>query len=105
MEICTESPEALQKAVEILKKGGVVAHATDTCYGFAASIRSEEGIKKIYALKKMLAQKPVSILVSDIKSAEKYGLFNATAERFAEQYWPGQLTIIVERTAAVPNFL
>ena len=99
----SSSPDRL--AVEVLKKGGIVAHATDTCYGLAASINSKRGIRRLYEMKQMEESKPVSILVSDIAQAKKYGEWNDLAERLAGKYWPGQLTIVLKKTKAVPPFL
>ncbi|MEK7528710.1 MAG: L-threonylcarbamoyladenylate synthase [Patescibacteria group bacterium] len=105
MEIIPESKKAFEKAVEILRSGGVVAHATDTCYGFAASIKSSKGVKKIYALKKMSITKPVSILVSNYEEAMLYGTWSEIAEELADLYWPGALTIVVRRSGLLPPYV
>ena len=93
------------KAVSILRSGGVIAHATDTCYGFACDIFNRSALVKLYKLKKMAQTKPVSILVSDFKMAQKYGFFNKNAKTLAQKYWPGALTIIVKRKKSLPKFL
>lgn len=95
----------VEKAVEILKKGGVVAHATDTCYGFAAHIFNEVAVEKVYHLKQMQRSKPISILVSSLEEAQEYGLFNKKALELAQQFWPGALTIIVKRKKKLPKWI
>lgn len=97
--------ENLNKAIRTLKNGGVVAHATDTCYGFACDALNEKAVARLYELKKMPLSKPVSILVSDIELAKKYGEFNEKALELAKKFWPGALTIIVKRKSQLPNFL
>lgn len=92
------------KAVSILKQGGVIAHATDTCYGFACDVFNRRALASLYKLKKMAADKPVSILVSDLKMAKKYGFFGKNASNLAKKYWPGALTIIVKRKKSLPKF-
>lgn len=95
----------VQKAVEVLKKGGVVSHATDTCYGFAADIFNEAAVEKVYNLKQMQRSKPISILVSSLEEAQEYGLFNKQALGLAQQFWPGALTIIVKRKKKLPKWI
>jgi len=96
--------ENLNKAIQTLKNGGVVAHATDTCYGFACDALNEKAVARLYALKKMPLNKPVSILVSDIEMAKKYGEFNEKALDLSKKFWPGALTIIVKRKSQLPIF-
>lgn len=97
--------ENLNKVIQLLKNGGVVAHATDTCYGFACDVLNKKAVEHLYELKKMPLSKPVSILVSDIEMAKKYGEFNEKALELAEKFWPGALTIIVKRKSQLPNFI
>lgn len=91
--------------IRVLRAGGVIAHATDTCYGFACDALNEHALKKLYALKRMSREKPVSILVSDSVLARQYGVFDERARVLAEQYWPGALTVIVPRLPTLPPFL
>jgi len=95
----------LLKAKKILLEGGVVAHATETCYGLAADIFQKKALAKLYALKKMPLDKPVSVLVRDLEEAQHYGEFSTTAVKLALQYWPGPLTLVVPRTSVLPQWL
>lgn len=97
--------EDLMNAVKTLHAGGVVAHATETCYGLAADIFQKKSLDRLYALKKMPLDKPVSILVRDLDEAQRYGEFSGEALKLALKYWPGPLTIIVPRTAALPKLI
>lgn len=101
----TYSDDMFEQAVAVLKRGGVIAHATDTCYGFACDAFNQYALRRLYLLKKMPMSKPISILVSGFAEAEKYGIFSPTARALAEQYWPGALTLIVNRKDTVPSFL
>ncbi len=95
----------LAKAIKVLHGGGVVAHATDTCYGFACDIFNRRALTSLYKTKKMSPQKPVSIMVQDLVMAKKYGAFSKKALLFAKKYWPGPLTILVKRKKSLPKFL
>ncbi|MEK9159488.1 MAG: L-threonylcarbamoyladenylate synthase [Patescibacteria group bacterium] len=94
--------DLLMNAVKTLHSGGVVAHATETCYGLAADIFQKKALERLYALKKMPLDKPVSVLVRDLDEAQRYGEFSSTALKLALKYWPGPLTIIVPRKAPLP---
>lgn len=95
----------ISKAVEVLKKGGIIAHATETCYGFACDIFNVTALKRLYRLKQMDEKKPVSIMVSDLKMACHYGVFTEKGLQLAKKYWPGPLTIIVKKKKTLPAFL
>lgn len=94
----------LEKAVEVLKAGGIVMHPTETCYGFAVDVFNEDALRKLYELKGRDATKPISILVADLEMAQKYGQFSDLALNLAEKYWPGPLTIVVPRKDGLPTF-
>ena len=99
------SSEKIAEAVRVLREGGVVAHPTDTCYGLAADIKNPKALQRLYELKGMAESKPVSILVSSMEMAQEYGVFSDLAMRFARDFWPGALTLIVPRSSNVPDFL
>jgi len=80
-------------------------HATETCYGFACDALNKKAISRLYKIKKMDAKKPSSIMVANLTQAQKYGEFNALAKKLAKKYWPGPLTIIVQRKSSLPKFL
>lgn len=98
------SDEEIKKAVEILKNGGVVMHATETCYGLAADVFNEDALKKLYRLKRMAENKPVSMMVRGVEEGRKYAKFNNLAVALAEKYWPGPLTLILPKKDVLPDF-
>lgn len=99
-------PEAkIRRAAVMLARGGVIAHATETCYGFACDAFSRRALKRLYRLKWMKQDKPVSILVADFKQAQRYGVFSKMARLLAQRCWPGPLTLIVKRKKTLPGFL
>lgn len=92
-------------ALKALKKSQVIAHATETCYGFACDIFNKKALERLYHLKQMPRSKPVSILVGDLKMAKKFGVFSKKALELAEKHWPGPLTLVVKRKKTLPQFL
>jgi len=95
----------ISTAISVLRKEGVVLHPTETCYGLTADVFSEQAVRKVYALKDMAESKPVSIMVSSLEEAVKYGNFSEKALELVREYWPGPLTIVVPRTALLPTYL
>jgi len=88
---------AVGSAVEVLKNSGIVMHPTETCYGMAVDVFNEQALEKLYKVKGMERNKPLSILVDSLEMAEKYGEFSEKALQLDKEYWPGPLAIIVPR--------
>ncbi len=86
----------IQKAVEVLKAGGIILLPTETVYGIAVDASNNSAMEKIYKLKAREALKPLQIMVKDIERAKKLAVFNDGAEKLAKKFWPGALTIILK---------
>lgn len=95
MNIVPAETSGLAHAVHILKNGGVVAHATETCYGLACDLKNPEAIAKLFAIKKRPSDQPVSALFSSIEETKRYVVWNNRADELARKYLPGPLTIIL----------
>lgn len=95
---------AVSLAVKVLKNGGIVMHPTETCYGLAASISNKKALAKLYKVKAMSMDKPVSILVADFAMAQEYGVFSSEAVILADKYWPGPLSILIPRKKTLPAY-
>ncbi len=94
---------SIEEAVEELRRGGVIVFPTDTVWGVGAAISSKEGIEKLYKVMEREGKKATAVLVGSREMAERYGKLNRRAEELVEVYWPGGLTIVVERTELVPE--
>jgi len=105
-ERLSASPEAIARAVEILKAGGVVAFPTDTVYGLGALAFDVKAIERLYDIKDRAQTKAIAILIA---SAGDLALIatqpRAEALRLAERFWPGPLTIVVPRNPKLPEAL
>lgn len=95
----------LVKVSAVLESGGLIMHPTETCYGLAVDVFNPLALEKLYRVKQMPGDKPVSILVDSLEMARKYGDFSARALELAQKYWPGPLSIVVPRTVALPGFV
>ena len=102
----TSDPTAIPRALEILSAGGLVAFPTDTVYGVAAPILSEEGIAKLYEAKARSANKAIAVLIAEVQQMEQVtpGL-TPSALILAERFWPGALTLVVPKRPGLPENL
>lgn len=91
------------KAANILKNNGIIAFPTETVFGIGALISKPKAIRRIYKLKKRPKNKPLQVLVADLKEAQKLGIFNEEALKLAKKFWPGPLTLVVYKTKLVPK--
>ncbi len=88
----------ISKAVELLSNEDVVAIPTETVYGLAGNIYSEKAIRKIYRVKQRPLFNPLIAHVSSIDKAKAITTnFPAKAEILAEAFWPGSLTMLLNK--------
>ena len=96
--------EAIQKAGEILKKGGLVAFPTETVYGLGGNALDPKASMKIYAAKGRPSDNPLIVHIADIKDLAKITTEIPEGARIlAEKYWPGPLTMILPKADSVPK--
>ena len=99
-----EASEALNSAAGILRNGGLVALPTETVYGLGANALDSAAVARIFAAKQRPAWDPVIVHVSDEKMLD--GLVAGvpeSARRLMKAFWPGPLTLLLPRSAAVPD--
>lgn len=96
MQILQPTPQGIQQAIDVLKDGGVIAHATETCYGLACDMQNLDAVTKLFAIKKRSGDQPVSALFTDVDQAKEFVVWNEKAEELAGQHLPGPLTIILQ---------
>ena len=102
-----ESPDAeetLERSAQILRGGGLVALPTETVYGLGANALDTGAVSRIFAAKQRPAWDPVIVHVADENMLD--GLVEQipeTARKLMKAFWPGPLTLLLPRTAAVPD--
>ena len=95
--------DSIEMAGAILKKGGLVAFPTETVYGLGADALNEKAAEKIYAAKGRPSDNPLIVHITNLGALEKITK-NVPEEtkKIADAYWPGPLTMIFEKSEAVP---
>ncbi|RLG87129.1 MAG: hypothetical protein DRO15_05280, partial [Thermoprotei archaeon] len=85
----------IEKAIRILRRGGLVIYPTDTVYGLGCDPLNENAVRRVYEVKER-RDKPLPILVSDIKAAKNIAYVDSVAEKVMKHFWPGPLTIVLK---------
>lgn len=99
------SPE-IQRAAQILERGGLVGFPTETVYGLGADASSREAVARLYAAKRRPADHPVIVHFADAESAFAWARdVPAGARALAAKFWPGPLTMILKRSAKAGDFV
>lgn len=105
IELDAENParEAIERAANMIRRGGVVAIPTDALYMLVADPLNLHAVGKVFAAKGREPNRALPLLVSDILMAEELATeVNSRFRLLARHFWPGPLTIIVGAAAKVP---
>jgi L-threonylcarbamoyladenylate synthase len=96
----------IRRAVEILRRGGLVAFPTETVYGLGADAWNPAAVKKLYAVKRRPGDHPVIVHFATPGKAFEWAREVPDAARtLAARYWPGPLTLILKRAPKAPDFI
>jgi L-threonylcarbamoyladenylate synthase len=90
--------DAIGAAARSLAAGGLVAFPTETVYGLGADATDGEAVARLYAAKGRPRFNPLISHVTDLAAAERLAVFNTSARRLAETFWPGPLTLVLPKT-------
>ena len=98
--------DPISRAVEVLRRGGLVAFPTETVYGLGADASNPEAMKKLYAVKRRPADHPVIVHFASAEEAFGWAREVPPAARtLAARFWPGPLTLILKRSAKAKDFV
>ena len=108
--LSTHTPElfsiAVRRAVELLSAGEVVALPTETVYGLAANALNPEAVAKIYSIKGRPSHNPIIVHIADLPMAKRcVAAWSANAEKLANSFWPGPLTMVLPRAETIPEIV
>ncbi|HEV2186926.1 MAG TPA: L-threonylcarbamoyladenylate synthase [Stellaceae bacterium] len=95
--IVPASPEAIGRAVGLLRAGKLVAFPTETVYGLGADATDDRAVAAIFAAKGRARFNPLIVHVPDPAGAESIAEFGARARDLGQRFWPGPLTLVLRR--------
>ncbi|MGB6386522.1 MAG: L-threonylcarbamoyladenylate synthase [Terriglobales bacterium] len=99
----TVDPGEIKHAAQLLRAGRLVAFPTETVYGLGANALDAEAVARIYAVKRRPATSPLIVHVASIEMAQSLvAIWPEIADRLARQFWPGPLTLVLEKQPAIP---
>ncbi len=97
---------ALERAIELLRQGQVIALPTDTVYGVAADGLNPAAIERLYVVKERPRDKAIPLLLASAGDlAQVAAQVHEAARILAAKFWPGALTLVVHAQAIVPSVL
>jgi L-threonylcarbamoyladenylate synthase len=89
--------DSITEAARILARGGLVGFPTETVYGLGADATNGEAVAAIFAAKGRPRFNPLIVHIGSIDEAKAHGEFPPMANKLAETFWPGALTLVVPR--------
>ena len=97
-------PEAIARAAAFLREGRLVAFPTETVYGLGAHALDARAVRRIFEAKGRPSNNPLIVHVADAEGARALvSSWPETAQRLADVFWPGPLTLVLPRDARVPD--
>ena len=101
-ELTPDAYSNLERAAQIIKRGGLVVFPTETVYGLGGDATNPEAAGKIYAAKGRPSDNPLIIHISEPSEAEKYAYTGGLYYKLAERFMPGPLTLVLKAKETVP---
>ena len=94
----------LLEAAQLLQKGHVVGIPTETVYGLAADARNPEAVRQIFAAKGRPADNPLIVHIANMEALHTIAaVVPPLAEKLAQRFWPGPLTMILPKQSGIPE--
>ncbi|WPL16942.1 t(6)A37 threonylcarbamoyladenosine biosynthesis protein RimN [Thiorhodovibrio winogradskyi] len=104
MELLRPDPVGIQRAVTLLQQGDLVAFPTETVYGLGGDAQNDQAIGRIFTAKGRPTEHPLIVHLPDAQAMTAWArAIPDAAWRLAEFYWPGPLTLILNKTTGVSN--
>ncbi len=101
-QTCAYDRAAIAEAATLIRAGEPVAAPTETVYGLAADATNAAAVARIYEAKGRPSFNPLIVHVADLEMARRLVDFPPLAERLADAFWPGPLTMVLPRCADCP---
>jgi L-threonylcarbamoyladenylate synthase len=95
---------SLREAFKLIKNGSLVAFPTDTVYGLGADVFNANSIGELYTVKGREGTKAIAVLLGNLSDLQQITAeMNYIAQRLAEKFWPGALTLVVSSHPNLPE--
>ncbi|MBE0409435.1 MAG: threonylcarbamoyl-AMP synthase [Anaerolineales bacterium] len=99
-------PDSINRAAEVIKRGGLVAFPTETVYGLGANALDESAVRRIFEVKDRPEFDPLIIHLAGIEQLESVAIdVSDLTRKLAKLFWPGPLTLIQWKRNEVPSMV
>ncbi|MCU0656614.1 MAG: L-threonylcarbamoyladenylate synthase [Polyangiaceae bacterium] len=107
VEINPEHPEPrkIQRAVDALERGDVIAYPTDTVYGLGCDLFNKKAVDRLYQIKGMDRARQLAFICPDLSDIARYAIVENPAYRILKRMLPGPYCFILEATREVPRLV
>jgi tRNA threonylcarbamoyl adenosine modification protein (Sua5/YciO/YrdC/YwlC family) len=96
-------PRILERAVQVLAAGGLVAFPTDTYYALGCDLFDKRAIERIYQLKQLPRSHELSFICCELSEVARYAILDNAAFRVLRRKTPGPFTFVLPATRLVPD--
>ena len=90
-------PDAVAQCSAMLRGGGLVGMPTETVYGLACDALNPRAVAGVFAAKERPSFDPLIVHIRDLDHAQTLAVFDATAIKLAQRFWPGPLTLVLPK--------
>ncbi len=103
--------EAVNEAITVLRRGGIIAYPTETFYGLGVKFDMPESLQRLYDLKKRPAEKAMPLIIghrgllSEVVPKAWLASLPHAAQSLMDRFWPGPLTVLFPAKEDLPEFL
>lgn len=102
----TAGTQQIREAVEVLRRGGVIAFPTDTLYGLGAWAFSREGVERTFVIKGRPSSMALPLLLAEASQlADVAAEVPEVAWTLVRRFWPGALTLVLRKSPAIPDLV
>ena len=95
----------INRVVQVLETGGLIAYPTDTFYGIGCDLYNKKAIQLIYRIKNRPLKKPFSFICDGLTEISRYAVVSNYAYKTMKRLLPGPYTFILEGTRLVPKIM
>ena len=100
--LCAIDADTLSQAAQMLCDGNLVAFPTETVYGLGADATNDRAVARVFAVKGRPSFNPLIVHLADLESVERLVVLDQRARAVAEAFWPGPLTLVLNRRTDCP---
>lgn len=101
----TPQPRLIRQAVEVVRRGGLIAYPTDTTYALGCALGEKKALERVIQLRRLDAKHQFTLLCPDLSKLANYARVENPDFRLLKAHVPGRYTFILKATAEVPRQL